>query len=454
MEMIQVFKAVRNDAGKIIDFVWILNNATSERIYGNVIGKSLRENYPGVKEIGIFDCFVRVTETGVAEEHERHYLHEQLEGWFYQSAVKLNDGVATTTVNITERKKAELQLKESRDQLRSILDTAIVQMSILEAVRDQKGQIMDFRILAVNRELEKETGRNDLPGKLYAEQYPGIRQTGLFDLIVKAVESGQPQGTEYFYDQDNFYKWFACSFIKLNDGVVATNMDISDRKRAEERLKDIDAEQQREIFRVSLNALEEERYRIAESIHNGLGQVLYGVKISLAGLSKGMPDIEFGKTKTYTGKLLNDAIAESRRISHELMPATLEEFGLKTAIEDICRQLQDGIHFRCKIIGLKSRLEKYMELAIYRTVQELMLNVVKHAQATVASVIVKIEPDKALIRVADDGRGMDTASQQEQGIGLASIKSKVNLLNGKVNISSAPGQGTTIEVIIPIAAQQ
>lgn len=121
-DMIQVFKAVRDEQGHIVDFVWVLNNHTSETVYGDVIGKSLLENNPGVITAGIFDAFVSVTENGIPQQYEKHYVHEQFDGWFYQSVVKMDDGVTTTTVNITARKHTEderfknyLLLQQSED---------------------------------------------------------------------------------------------------------------------------------------------------------------------------------------------------------------------------------------------------------------------------------------------------------------------------------------------------
>lgn len=322
-EMIQVFRAVRNKQGTIVDFIWILNNASSEQIYGDVIGKSLLENNPGVMDEGIFAKFVEVVETGIPQQYEKHYVHEQFDGWFFQSVVKMEDGVATNTANITERKKTEQKLRE----------------------------------LEVSR--------------------------------------------------------------------------------------------QREIVTATLNALEEERRRIAESLHNGLGQLLYAIKISLATLAQEMAPAEFKEAKDYTSHLLGDAITESRRISHELMPATLEEFGLQTAIGDICDQLQDGIHFTCLFKGPKQRLEKYLELAVYRTVQELMTNVIKHARATEARTEVAIGKKQVLIRVTDNGKGFLTVQTHKPGIGLSSIRSKIKLLNGQVDVRTG-NNGTEVEVLIPI----
>ncbi|MGX5775257.1 PAS domain-containing sensor histidine kinase [Methylorubrum zatmanii] len=117
MDMIQVFEAVRDEAGEIVDFRWLLNNHTSESRYGEVRGESLLERNPGVEQEGIFDAFKQVTETGLPSIAERRYDHEQFSGWFFQSAVKLGDGVATTTKDISAWKAAQEEVLRLRDEI-------------------------------------------------------------------------------------------------------------------------------------------------------------------------------------------------------------------------------------------------------------------------------------------------------------------------------------------------
>ncbi|GJE27753.1 PAS domain-containing protein [Methylobacterium organophilum] len=117
MDMIQVFEAVRDGGGAIVDFRWLLNNHTSERLYGQVLGQRLLERNPGVVQEGIFDAFKRVTVTGEPSIAERHYVHEQFDGWYFQSAVRLGDGVATTTKDITAWKDAQAEVLRLRDEV-------------------------------------------------------------------------------------------------------------------------------------------------------------------------------------------------------------------------------------------------------------------------------------------------------------------------------------------------
>lgn len=143
-DMIQVFRAVR-ERGEIVDFEWVLNNPASERHYGDVIGERLVALNPGVVAEGIFDTFKRVVETGVPEQDERHYVHEQFDGWFYQSVVKLDDGVATTTKDISAWKAAQAavlalqaeiaqsRLRQSEARLALAFRTLPVGVAILDA---------------------------------------------------------------------------------------------------------------------------------------------------------------------------------------------------------------------------------------------------------------------------------------------------------------------------------
>ena len=116
-DYIQVFKAVRDKRGKIIDFIWVLNNRKSIERQGDRVGKRLLQLNPGIVASGIFDQFVQVTETGESKTSEFYYNYEGFRDWFHQTIVKFNDGFILTGEIITERKKAEHELERLNDQL-------------------------------------------------------------------------------------------------------------------------------------------------------------------------------------------------------------------------------------------------------------------------------------------------------------------------------------------------
>lgn len=228
--------------------------------------------------------------------------------------------------------------------------------------------------------------------------------------------------------------------------------NVSHLSTKKEEVKKDKETSQHKLFKATLDAQEKERKRIAESLHNGLGQLLYGVKLTLNDLHLKPNDIwleEHQQILQETEKLLNEAINEARRMSHELIPSILEDFGLKTAIEDICRQFKHVLHITCNFTDLPARMDQYTEIALYRIIQELVTNVIKHAAATQASIYIDVSTNINVI-VKDNGKGFTTQTGNKHGgIGLKTIQSNVKMLNGKLLITSAPGEGTTINITIP-----
>jgi PAS domain S-box-containing protein len=231
--------------------------------------------------------------------------------------------------------------------------------------------------------------------------------------------------------------------------------DITERKTIENDLKNANERErqfEQQLLEMTINIQEKERARIAEDLHNSLGQLLYGVKLNLNDIK--LKHSEFQDQNALTIKninnLLSECIQESRRISHDLMPLVLQDYGLKVAIQDICRQLSKTIDFKCEFSGLNDRLPKYLEKAIYRIVQELAMNLVKHANATKAYLKLGINRNDIMVRVEDNGKGFNTSNiKKDDGIGIESIKTKLHLLKGELDIYSAPGKGTIINIRVP-----
>jgi len=365
-----------------------------------------------------------------------------------------NDIPVTTAKSSSEElNHAKKQVKDIKDLLQSVFDTSLIGMSVLQAQYSGRGQIEDFLIMIVNKQLERETGRTDLVGKLYKTEFPGIISSGLWDLMLKVMETGEAQHLEYFYPYDGFNNWYSCMFVKIDDGLVATNLDITSRKRAEEEKAKMTALHNQKTFWATLQVQEEERKRIAETLHNGLGQMLYGIKMNLELLNYSEQErdpSDFKEIKSNINHMVDQTIKECRQISHELTPAILEDFGLKVALNDLCQQFSQTLKIKCYYKGLTGTISKNMEVAIYRTAQELIVNAIKHAKATIMSVRITITNLTIFISVHDNGVGFDKEIKST-GIGLKTIKNKVKLLNGSYHLISNKGKGSTVNIIIPYA---
>lgn len=346
---------------------------------------------------------------------------------------------------------AHEELVKNKNLLQSIFDTSLIGMSLLEPILDGNGTIDDFCIVMVSKELERQTKRKDLVGKTYSVEYPGIKKTKLFKMMLQVMANGKPQSTEYYYPYDGFDKWFSCTFVKMNDGLIASNLDITAQKNAALKIKELEEQQHQEIYNAVISTQEEERKRIAESLHNGIGQLLYAVKINLSQVlfnEKDKDQAAFHKAKKATEEILGEAIRESRRIAHQLTPTILEDFGLSEAVADICKQFGHKLTITCDFKGLNQRLNKYLEISIYRIIQELVMNIINHAKATFASIMVKQNAKEIAILIKDNGIGCQINAAKGNGMGLATVLNKVKLLNGTIDINGS--NGTVITIKIPL----
>ncbi|MDO7877474.1 PAS domain S-box protein [Hymenobacter sp. ASUV-10] len=226
------------------------------------------------------------------------------------------------------------------------------------------------------------------------------------------------------------------------NGVLCIVRDVTERDRLAEEATQLRLRQQKEVLAAVLDTQESERKRIAEALHNGLGQLLYATKLNLEG--QHTPAAEAAQ------ELLKEAIQATRRISFELTPGILEDFGLRAALEEIvkrigARQLRVSLH----PVGLEKPLPAPVEIAVYRITQELLNNVMKHAQATEARIYVVRENARLELTVEDNGVGFAAARLATEplgGIGLTGVRNRVLLLGGTLDIDSRQGKGTIVSI--------
>jgi signal transduction histidine kinase len=197
---------------------------------------------------------------------------------------------------------------------------------------------------------------------------------------------------------------------------------------------------------------EKERERIARELHDGIGVLLSTASIHCSSVEE-KSDPKTSEMLKKANKLLKDASKEVREISHNMMPGVLSKFGLREAIEDLFEDVEDAgeIKVDLQITCKDQRLAENMEIMIYRVIQEMLNNTIKHAKATLISLTISRTEHALFINYKDNGVGFDE-NQLPHGknIGLSGIRSRIEYLGGKVALISQPGEGTSYSVSIPI----
>jgi signal transduction histidine kinase len=222
-----------------------------------------------------------------------------------------------------------------------------------------------------------------------------------------------------------------------------------------QRIKELETEKQLAATEAVLKGEEQERSRLAKDLHDGLGGMLSGIKFSFQTM-KGNLILTPENARLFERSLdmLDSSIMEMRRVAHNLMPENLIKFGLDAALKDFCSDIQQSgvLKINYISIGLEdAELEQSTSLSIYRIIQELVNNILKHAEAKQALVQLTKNGNLILLDVEDDGKGFEHSKMLlSTGIGWANIKSRLEYLGAKFTLDTAPGKGSSIHIEIQI----
>jgi signal transduction histidine kinase len=229
--------------------------------------------------------------------------------------------------------------------------------------------------------------------------------------------------------------------------------DLTDRKMFEEELQ-LSKTKLRELSVHLRDTLEDERQRIARELHDSIGQNLNLIRVKL--LNNGL--IQDNVTAADKETLLNaleSSIDELKEITYNLKPKILDEWGLGASLKVLIKKISEntGISGTVDITGDEKRLDKKLELTLYRLVQEIINNIIKHSGAKEFNIQLICRKDFVKLLVSDDGVGFDTnkiiSRKHTSGFGLLNMQERVQTYNGRLKIDSSPGNGTIIIVEIP-----
>ena len=234
---------------------------------------------------------------------------------------------------------------------------------------------------------------------------------------------------------------------------------ITERKRAEEALRQSE-KQLRHLSTQLLTAQETERKRISRELHDELGQALTVMKLHINFIGKNLSESQTGLKKECEKAVehIDQVIENVRRLSRDLSPDHLEDFGLSAAIRWLVSNFAKRYNIKVALdmIDIDALISRDAQTSVYRIVQEALTNIGKHSQAGNVSLTVREDTGFVWFSIEDDGKGFDaiaavTNDLEEKGLGLATMKGRARMLGGTLLIRAKEGKGTRISLSIPVA---
>ena len=231
---------------------------------------------------------------------------------------------------------------------------------------------------------------------------------------------------------------------------TSDQLRVQEKELDKQRITQLEKEKKILSMNAMIEGQEAERTRIAKDLHDGLGGLLSTVKAHFGNIQSEIKQLAGLKVYDRAQEMMDEACDEVRRISHNLMPGALRLEGLKSAVEQLGEEMSAAHSFEVKVeaVNFDTRLDESNEVFVYRIIQEAMNNIIKHADAKKVLIQMSESADQYHFIIEDDGKGFDPL-QIESGLGLKSIQSRVDFLQGNLDVDTRIGVGTTLSFYLP-----
>jgi len=365
-----------------------------------------------------------------------HIIYTRMEGIAISGISKNDIKYYITIIDITESRNAQQVLKETKERLEMTLKASATGTWTIEF--SSKTVFLDphsFNIMGISS-YKFDGTLKALIDHVYPEDQLAVRHhlmnafNGLKDIDLEFRIVVNHDDIKYVAIKGHEIK--VLEDITYFAGIL---MDVTDRKKMEEEAELLKNGQQKLILSATLTAQEKERNNISRALHDSVCQILYGIRLNLESVER--THLLKGEFKNINA-LLDQAIKETRQLSYELTPSVLKDFGFVAGIKEMAQRTSTP-HFQIDtyIDAEADVLDPDVQLYVFRMIQELINNCIKHAHATRAEIKVTIINNEVLIKVADNGIGfiMDLDEAIKSGSGLSGIKNRVYLLNGHIRFS-------------------
>ena len=245
------------------------------------------------------------------------------------------------------------------------------------------------------------------------------------------------------------------TLILLAITVLISYVIFQTRKKNQQlKMQEIVIDQKRKTMDAVMQAEENERKRIAADLHDSVAQKMVVAKLNLEVLEGYLPVLNQEQRHVYNNifSLVDDSCTEVRNLSHSMMPQAFFQSGLTDAVKNFIDKIENkNLRISFNAEGDLENLDKNIEIMIYRIIQECLQNIIKHADASKVDISITLDNDEIDVTIEDNGVGFDTSLMEEkEGMGMKNIKSRVEFLNGQLDINSQPGNGTVVAFFVPL----
>jgi PAS domain S-box-containing protein len=469
------------------DGIWVIDNENDTSFVNKRMAEMLGCTVQEMSGASLFDFMdsdveavassnVERRRQGIAEQHD--FKFRRKDGSYFWALVSTNPihdesgnyfGALAMITDITERKRTEEALRASEQRLHLALNSAYLILFEWDITRNEVQ-----RFVSKDPALAPTSGRSSTMEELLNIVHPEDRErfTANVSASMQRIE-GRYENEFRIIHPDGKVRWlhetgfFEHDLLNRPIRLIGLSQDVTDQKKAELELLQLNESLDQLVFERTaladarskqlqalavelIEAEEREKQRIAGLLHEDLQQLLAAARFKLESKCQLDPDLK------QVQNLLEESINKARHMSRELSPAVLHHYDLAAAIEWLCLNVREQFGLT---VGLEAETSKQVESApskvfIFRAIQELLFNIVKHAGVNTAKVKIEKSADELVIMVSDAGKGFDTSALEtftgKTGLGLMSLRERASYIGGGLTIESSPGKGSRFILRVPI----